>query len=130
MLYPEGLMHRKVNIGLALLVIFAVAGIFAWIISARAISGPSFGGLVVKVTPCVLDTPMPYPTTCAVSCPLCTVLLGTACAANMEVIFTPYGGSYNFICPVKGYPFKRGGIPTPGSFILGEGMQVAPLQSW
>lgn len=131
MIYPEGLMHRKINIWFSLSIIITIAILAAWAISVRAFI-PSFGGLVTKVTPCILDTPPPpgTPVTCAASCSLCTSIMGPACAGSIEIVFTPHGGAYNFICPVKGYLFKRGSVPTPGSFILGSGLQTSPLQSW
>ena len=85
MLYPEGLMHRKINFGLALLIIFVIAGIFAWIISARAVSLPGIGLVVISpAVPCTLDPGTPPPGTCTVSCPTCGSLIGI-CAGLWEV---------------------------------------------
>ena len=49
MIYSEGLMHRKINIWIALLAIIIVAASAAWVISAQAIGSISFGGIIVKV---------------------------------------------------------------------------------
>jgi hypothetical protein len=129
MIMPEGLMHRKINILVALFAIIFIAVIAAYAISVKAAA--NFGGRITKVTQCVLDTPSSDPVICTKSCPLCTGLMGTSCAQSMEVVFKPSGGAYTFICPSKSYKFKRGGIPKAGSFILGNGPQVlSPIQSW
>lgn len=58
MIYPEGLMHRKINFAIALLIIVIVSGIFAMVISARAAFGNAvvsklfWGGEIVATLPC------------------------------------------------------------------------------
>lgn len=128
MLYPEGLMHRKVNIGLALLVIFIIAGIFAWIISARAVSFPGIA-LVVTSPPikCVPDPP-PDEATCLLSCQTCGIL--PDCSLLSEVKATYLSGS-PLLMQGAGGPALCLAIPapplaapnptfTPGSFCLGN----------
>src|SRR3989338_1914247 len=127
MIYPEGLMHRKINLWLALLIIAILAAIAAWAISVKAARNVSFGGRINLVNPCVLD---PESGTCP-NCPACTLRLGSACASYTEIQFTPVRGSaYSFICTPKTYSFIRGRTPTPGSWILGNGPQTFPFQSW
>jgi len=118
MLYPEGLMHRKVNIGLALLIIVVVAGIFAWIISARAFI-PGIG-LVVTAPPlkCVLD---PDSGTCP-NCAICGSL-GGVCGGLFEVQVQYYSGFNSLytgaaLCVVNPIP-PNGGIFRPGAQCLG-----------
>ena len=81
-----------------------------------------YGGIVTKVTPCVLDTPAIAPVTCATSCPLCTGLYGSACLLLQEVVMTPIYNNQprNFVCPIKVYTGING-PPTPGMWWFGGG---------
>lgn len=86
MFYTEGLMHRKINIWLALLVIFVIAGVFAWIISARGFlpvaSSPGIGLTVFSPPlPCVLN---PTSGTCP-NCLVCGDLGGPNCQNLTEI---------------------------------------------
>ncbi|PIS05161.1 MAG: hypothetical protein COT81_02360 [Candidatus Buchananbacteria bacterium CG10_big_fil_rev_8_21_14_0_10_42_9] len=126
----------RLNSFLAILIVACTALSSAYIIvnysqKADAISGINFGGLISFYNPgCVLDSPPSSPTTCAISCALCSGLLGPACASVEEIRFTPYGGTpgINFICPVKGYPYAGGGVmPRLGGFILGFGTSQVNL---
>jgi len=86
MIYPEGLMHKKINLVVAIAIILAVAGIFAWQISAKALFGAGAGiGINVWSAPikCSVD-PCTGCTTCLSTCPVCGSLAGV-CAGLFEV---------------------------------------------
>lgn len=96
MLYPEGLMHKKVNIGLALIILTIITGIFAWVISARAIrSSAGMPQIAILVNsppiPCFPDPP-PNSSTCLASCGTCGALAGI-CAGMFEVQATYWQGT-------------------------------------
>ena len=133
----KNIMFKKIHFGYSLVFILVLSVVpltlYLFLIlgaigtnQASAAAGSIFGGRITKVIPCVLDTPAIAPTTCAVSCPLCTGITGTACAAYSEIMFQPMGGTWSFICPLKGYPFK-GGTPRPGGLILGTGISQSIL---
>lgn len=134
MLYPEGLMHRKVNIGLALLVIFVIAGIFAWIISARAVLLPGIAIRVISpAIPCITNTDITAPSgICTNTCQTCGTL-AFVCNGMFEVKAIYWGGTNLLMLGAGGpalcLPASTGGIPpiaapnpvfTPGSFCLGN----------
>ncbi|RLC37252.1 hypothetical protein DRH27_04050 [Candidatus Falkowbacteria bacterium] len=97
---------------------------------AKAVGGMPWqdGGKISMVRPvCILDTPMPYPTTCAISCPLVTSAYGTACMAYMEIDTVGQKGT-TFMAVPKGFVFSGGGsFPTTGmDFVAGGSTNALP----
>jgi len=97
---------------------------------AKAVGGMPWqdGGTITMVKPvCILDTPMPYPTTCEISCPLVTSVYGTACIAYMEINTKGQKGT-TFMAVTKGFVFSGGGaFPTAGmDFIAGGSSNSMP----
>jgi len=87
----------------------------------------NFGGRIFYVSQCVIEDPVLEPTVCH-TCPVCTSLFGPGCAAVTEVQFTPAPGSaWNTICPLKGFPYKRG-FPTVGGQLLGNGFSQSAIK--
>jgi hypothetical protein len=82
MIYLEGLMHRKINLWLALLVIAIIAAIFALVISAKAFTLGQPVAIQVLSMP-VKCVPDPSLVTCLASCPVCGSL--PSCSAVWEV---------------------------------------------
>ena len=113
---------KKIDLKIALLIIFFFTASLSVIIGAKAVNALSFnfGGLIWYVMEC--ESAEGLGTGCPGTCPLCTGLLGPACAGVTEIRFFPYGGTpgFNFICPVKGFPYK-GYYPWPGAYIIGNG---------
>jgi hypothetical protein len=108
MIYLEGLMHKKINIWIALLIIIILAASAAWAISAKAFwfSGISFGGFVISVTrSCTGDC----------SCNFC------GCGDHSQIVFIPYGGDNFFVCPSLTFPYI-GPFPQKGYRIIGWGI--------
>lgn len=119
MIIPEGLMHKKVNLLIALLVIIVIAISAAFAISAQALPGI---GLRVVTAPikCVSDPP-PESATCLASCPICGDIAG--CASLFETKAKFLGGKNvlykgQALCSVTPTP-NRGGVLKPGSACLG-----------
>lgn len=108
------IVYKKINFGLAILIILAVAAGTAWAISVKAAGFISFGGRIIKVTPVCLPAPC--------GCGPC------GCGSWTEVIFIPFGGDTNFICPPLGFPYI--GPPAVAGFqILGWGInEHLPIQ--
>jgi hypothetical protein len=138
MIYPEGLMHRKVNFFAALLIIVIIASIFVFAISVKAqfinpFSGGAPGiGIEIFTPPikCVPD-PCPGPTCglCIGSCPVCGNL-GGICTSLFEIhavflsgVNTLYQGLA--FCTPQTFP-PMGGSFTPGAQCLGQVYGVGP----
>jgi len=71
MIYLEGLMHKKINIFIAILVIAIIVSLAAWAITAQALLGGrdiSLRVLSNRPVKCVTD---PSASTCFHSCPIC-----------------------------------------------------------
>lgn len=119
--------HVHLPTALLVLVVFTIAA--SSMVAAQAHAALlNFGGRVSLVSTCVLDTPAIAPTTCAVSCPLCTVTWGTACANHVEVRFQPSGGNGNFTCPTKTQYYRGGGkFPRPAGWSLWNGFSIGGL---
>ncbi|MDP3043249.1 MAG: hypothetical protein Q8N21_02515 [bacterium] len=85
------------------------------------------GSHVLVGGPCVLDTPASSPTTCAISCPLVTGALGTACAGYIEIDIIGQLGT-TFIAAPIGFVYKGGGAyPVEGmQFIAGGATNISP----
>ena len=134
MIYLEGLMHKKINIWVALLVIAVIAACAAYAISARAYYASWYiGGMITSYIPgCTMATPAPGCSGVPCPCRQC----GCVCAPCTppppqwsEIIFTPYGGSRtNYVCPPIGFRYSNS-LPAPSKYILGWGQGVyAPVQ--
>ena len=87
------------------------------------------GGVITNYIPaCVLDTPIPGPTTCAVSCPLVTTLVGPACVGYTEMDVTGQYGTFVIAVPL-GFVFVGGGVtPRPGAQFIAGG--ASPSVPW
>lgn len=85
------------------------------------------GGMITRVTPCILDTPANAPTTCAVSCPGVTIYWGTACAGYDEIDVAAQMGTLYMAAP-KGFIYSGGGVyPKSGDqFIAGGAYNGLP----
>ncbi|NUM25560.1 MAG: hypothetical protein HUU49_02940 [Candidatus Buchananbacteria bacterium] len=124
MIVPEGLMHKKVNILVALLIILIVAISAAFAISAQAIPGI---GLRV-IAPPIKCTPDPYGATCLASCPICGDIAG--CSSLFETKAMYLGGSNvlykgQALCTNQPMP-NRGGTFRPGVTCLGSLIGMGP----
>ncbi len=127
-------MHRKVNIWLALAVILIVAGVFAWVISARAITPGMAISVLAPPVKCVLD-PCPGPGCaglCQASCQTCGSLAGL-CNGLFEVkakyrsgspvLYIGAGGPA--LCLATPVP-PNGGAFIPGATCFGNVIGVGP----
>lgn len=124
MIYLEGLMHKKINFWIALLILIIIATAVAWALSASAKTASFyFGGWVTYYQPACVYVPL---CNCCPNCPICT-MYGPACGGMQEVQFTPTGGMSNHICPLKTFRFF-GGLPRPGGFIIGWGFSPTILK--
>ncbi|MEI8360977.1 MAG: hypothetical protein WCG01_02520 [bacterium] len=86
----------------------------------------SEGGMVSKYTPlCVLDTPVVAPTTCAISCPLVTANVGTACVGYSELAIAGQMGNIVIGIPV-GFA-NMTGMPKTGQFLACLASPMAPI---
>ena len=86
------------------------------------------GGTISMVRmPCVLDTPVIAPTTCAISCPLVTSVLATACAGYIEIDTTGQLGTMFIAAPI-GFKYQGGGtFPKAGDkFLTGGSSNIMP----
>jgi len=118
MIYLEGLMHKKINIFLALLIMAIITIIFAWVISAQAMSGIG----VNILTPPIKCTPDPDAATCLISCPLCGSL--ATCSSLFQVQAIYLGGQNSLylgqaFCLFNPKP-PNGGRFHPGGQCLGN----------
>lgn len=117
-------------ISLILLIIPGIVDYLDYQKAVRAAGGMPWqdGGKITMVRePCVLDTPAIFPTTCAISCPLVTGALGTACAGYIEIDTTGQLGT-TFIAAPIGFVYKGGGThPVAGmQFITGGATNISP----
>jgi hypothetical protein len=117
-------------ISLILLVIPGIVDYFNYQSAVEAAGSMPWqdGGKITMVRePCVLDTPPPAPTTCAISCPLVTGALGTACAGYIEIDTIGQLGT-TFIAAPIGFVYKGGGAhPIAGmQFIAGGASNINP----
>ncbi|MDD2807423.1 MAG: hypothetical protein PHW95_02810 [Patescibacteria group bacterium] len=129
MIYLEGIMHRKIHLGLALIILAIVASIFALAISVQAYSPYYLGGRITSYIPgCTMATPVPDVCT-GVACPCgscgCVSAPCTPPApAWSQTIITPYGSHReSVLCAPVGFPFMTG-IPSPGRLLLGNGTSM------
>ena len=129
-------MHRKVNLWLAFLVIFIVAGIFAWVLSVRAFSSPFGSPIAVQIDAvpmkCVVD---PCPGSgcggsCQATCGICGTILWT-CANLYEVKVTwkqgrqdalMYGAGGTALCLMAG----SGSSPMPAPTVAAPNRSFTP----
>lgn len=121
-IYPEGLMHKKVNIWIALLLIAVLAASAAYFISVRAFAGIGVNILGPPIT-CTLD---PFPAslngTCLLKCPICGNIrwqctgLSQVDALYLSGINSLYQGSA--FCLANPVP-PNGGTFRPGGQCLG-----------
>ncbi len=120
MFYPEGMMHKKVNIWLAALIIAIIALSAALAISAKA-ALPGIGITVISPPiKCVQDTLSP---TCYTTCPICGDLVGI-CNGLFEVKAKYLSGKNilyknSALCTPQSFP-PNGGSFRPGGFCLGN----------
>jgi len=86
------------------------------------------GGKISLVRePCILDTPASDPVTCAISCPMVTSAVGTACTGYIELDTVGQHGTPFIAAPV-GFVYRGGGThPTAGmDFLYGGASNIAP----
>lgn len=97
--------------------------------TAKAIGGLPWqdGGRITMVKFCVLDTPMPYPTTCEISCPFVTSSYGTGCIAYNEILVQAQKGT-QYIAAPKAFVYSGGGsFPASGmDFVAGGSTNAMP----
>ncbi|MFA6255465.1 MAG: hypothetical protein WC675_05610 [Patescibacteria group bacterium] len=123
MIYFEGLMHRKINIFIAILVIAIVAGLAAWAITAQSFGGKDAGLLILGSQPlkCTLDEEDAV--TCYNTCPICGDIIG--CATLWEVQAKKLSGvpgtlhKNTALCLLFPFP-TRGGQFKSGARCLGK----------
>lgn len=109
--------HIHLPLALVLLVAFTLGASALVAVQAHA-AFLNFGGRIIKATICTAD-PQPGPTTCTATCPLCTVIWGSACVNRVEVTFQPTGGNGNFACPGQVQYYRGGGkFPRPAGWSL------------
>lgn len=119
--------HIHLPLALLILVVFTLAASSLVAVQAHAFILNS-GGQISTISVCVLDTPAIAPTTCAVSCPKCTITWGTACASRVEVRFQPTGGVGNFACPSKSQYYQGGGkFPRPAGWSLWKSFSIGGI---
>lgn len=125
----EGLMHKKINIWLALIVIIILASLAAWAISVNAGMGAGIQ-LVGMVTPCVFNS---IDGNCLASCPICG---DTAVCNGVSEIKARYLGGVNVLYKGAALCIPKGSRPTQGTFkpggkCLGNFIMIyPPAHSW
>lgn len=133
MIIPEGLMHRKINLWMSLLIIFIVAAAFAYAISVQARNGWQGGGRIFYYQP-VCTQALPTPTCPGTICPCGSCGCVTApCVPPApkweEIDYAPARGSTTgYVCPPVTFGYKGSPIPRAGQNMLGYGLNVfAPI---
>lgn len=128
-IYPEGLMHKKVNIFIALLILAILVIGVSYFISAKAL-GPGIGvNIISPPMKCTLDPGTPPPGTCNITCSACGSLTWI-CASLFEVKATFLSGTNSLyqgqaFCLSNPIP-PNGGIFRSGGQCLGNVMGMGP----
>ncbi len=117
-------------ISLILLIIPGVIDYLKYRNVVKAIGGMPWqdGGTITMVRePCILDTPASSPTTCAISCPLVTGVLGPACTGYIEIDTASQHGT-TFLAAPTGFKYIGGGThPTANmQYISGGSSNAMP----
>ena len=126
MIIPEGLMHRRINIFTALVIILIIAAMAALAISVEAARGIGLR-VIAPIVKCVPD-PQTVGSTCLDSCMVCGDLPG--CSGMFEVR-AKYLGGVNLLykgqalCVNSPTP-PKGGTFRPGNMCLGIVGGVGP----
>jgi hypothetical protein len=95
--------------------------------SAGGMPAQDGGRITMVKQPCILDTPATSPTTCAISCPLVTSALGTACISYIEIDTQSQKGTPFLAAPI-GYFYRGGGTyPIAGmQYVYGGASNAIP----
>jgi len=125
----QGLMHKKINIWLSLLIILVIAAAAAWTISVNAVLGSGFQ-IISMPKPCIFNS---IDGNCLASCPICG---DTAiCNGVSEIQAKHIGGSpvlykQAALCVPKGSRPNYGSF-TPGAKCIGNfNTLYPPAHSW
>ena len=111
MFHPEGLMHRKINIWIALAVLTMITISAAFALSTRAaVFSWYFGGRIATVQPAGTCGCGPQEPPCLHGCP---------CGFH-DVGIVPYRGGAKFVCVPASKPVPSAGL-VPGATIFGGG---------
>ena len=120
-----------IAISLILLITPGIIDYFEYRSVVKAVSSMPWqdGGEITMVRePCILDTPATSPTTCAISCPLVTSVLGPACIGYIEIDTVGQLGT-TFIAAPIGFVYQGGGThPVAGMQFLAGG--ASNIQPW
>ena len=120
MVYIQGMMHKKIHLGLALLILLIVAISAAFALTARAVAPWYFGGRITVVVP---ESVCSDPDTCS-ACKNC------GCGAWSDVTIQPYRGGQSYVCVPAGFSVQGKGL-TPGLQTLGHGSSpYTPIRIW
>ncbi len=117
-------------VSLILMIIPGIIDYFEYrsVVKATATMPWQDGGQITMVKePCILDTPVSSPVTCAISCPLVTSVLGPACMGYIEIDTAGQLGT-TFLAAPTGFVYQGGGThPAAGmQFIAGGSTNAQP----
>ncbi|MFA5021862.1 MAG: hypothetical protein WC508_02190 [Patescibacteria group bacterium] len=127
MIYLEGLMHKKINIWLAIIIIGLITIGIAWVISAQAAN--PYASMIIMSAPQKCSYDNPPLVTCLRTCPICGNLTGQ-CSGLYEVKALFLKGYNQFyqqqaLCIAQPIP-PNGGQFLPGKKCIGNYIGFGP----